>query len=247
MATLLEIKGLKMSYGDNEVLKGVDLSVQAGEKVIIMGTSGSGKSTLLRCINHLEKTSCGTMIFAGRTIDLSAWKKKDVAFMRSNTSMVFQNYCLFEHMTVLQNVMEGLVQVQKKTRKEAQELALHYLELTNMIDKKDYYPSALSGGQQQRVGIARALSLKPKAILFDEPTSALDPELVGGILSLMKQVAKEGITMLVVTHEVAFAREVADTIVVMDNGVLIEKGTAEEILENPKHDRTKKFLNLIKH
>lgn len=247
MAALLEIRGLKMSYGENEVLKGVDLSVQMGEKVIIMGTSGSGKSTLLRCINHLEKTTSGTMCFSGHTIDLSSWGKKDISFMRHNTTMVFQNYCLFEHMTVLQNVMEGLIQVQKKTKQEAQKLALHYLELTNMLDKKDYYPSALSGGQQQRVGIARALALRPKVILFDEPTSALDPELVGGILTLIKQVAREGITMLIVTHEVAFAREVADTIVVMDDGVLIEKGSAKEILENPKHERTKKFLNLIKH
>jgi L-cystine transport system ATP-binding protein len=245
MSVLLSIADLHMSYGKNEVLKGVDLAVQKGERVIIMGPSGSGKSTLLRCINHLEKASAGTMVFDGRTIDLANWHKDDIQYMRLNTSMVFQNYNLFTHMTTLENVMEGLVHVRKMNRLEAKEIALHYLDKTGMIKWQDCYPSTLSGGQQQRVGIARALALQPKLVMFDEPTSALDPELVGEVLNVMKQVALEGITMLVVTHEVAFARDVADTIVILDGGKIVEKGSTQNVLQNPQNPRAKKFFKML--
>lgn len=244
-STILSLHSLHMSYGDHEVLKGIDLKVKNGEKVVIMGTSGSGKSTLLRCINHLEKTKSGEMVFDGRKIDLSGWHKQDIQYMRLNTSMVFQSYNLFAHKTVLENVMEGLVYVRKMPRKQAEEISIRYLEKTGMADWKESYPSMLSGGQQQRVGIARALALHPKVIMFDEPTSALDPELVGEVLNVMKQVADAGITMLVVTHEIAFARDVADTIAILDEGVIIEKGPAKQILQNPENPRTRRFLNMI--
>ena len=245
MTKLLDIHNLHKSYGKKEVLKGIDFSMEASEKVIVMGPSGSGKSTLLRCINHLEKANDGTMAFGDRTIDMGKWHRDDIKYVRNNTSMVFQNYNLFEHKTALQNVMEGLVHVRKIPRAEAEETALYYLERTGMLEWKDSYPSTLSGGQQQRVGIARALALHPKLVMFDEPTSALDPELVSDVLDIMRQVADTGIAMLVVTHEVSFAKDVADRVVIVDDGVIIEEGEAKRVLEAPQEARTKAFLNIL--
>ena len=244
--SMLEVKGMRMSYGSNEVLKGVDLTVEKGQRVIIMGPSGSGKSTFLRCLNHLEKASHGQMVFDDHEVELGKWHKNDVHYLRMNTAMVFQNYNLFSHRTALENVMEGLVQVKKMKKDEARAIAEKYLAKVGLADRMDYYPSAMSGGQQQRAAIARALAMNPKMVLFDEPTSALDPELVGEVLSVMKQVAEEGMTMLVVTHEVAFARDVADVVVFMDGGVVVEYGPPEQVLDHPQHERTKKFLNMIK-
>ena len=243
--SMLEISGMRMSYGTNEVLKGIDLKVEKGQRVIIMGPSGSGKSTFLRCINHLEKASHGTMKFNDREVKLGSWTRQDIQFVRRNTSMVFQNYNLFSHRTCLENVMEGLVQVKKIDKEKARETAEYFLEKVGMSDRKDYYPSKLSGGQQQRAAIARALAMNPSMVLFDEPTSALDPELVGEVLNVMKQVAEEGMTMLVVTHEVAFARDVADVVVFMDGGYVVEYGPPSQVLDNPQHERTKKFLRMI--
>ncbi len=241
----MDIKGLRMSYGTNEVLKGVDLSVEKGQRVIIMGPSGSGKSTFLRCLNHLEKSTHGEMVFDGRPISMGKWTKEDIRFVRGDSAMVFQNYNLFAHRTAIENVMEGLVQVKKIKPEEARKTAEYYLDKVGMLERIDYYPSALSGGQQQRTAIARALAMNPKVVFFDEPISALDPELVGEVLNVMKQVAEEGMTMLVVTHEVSFARDVADIVVFMDEGVVVEMGPPEQVLDNPQHDRTKKFLNMI--
>ena len=245
--TILSIKNLHMKYGNNEVLKGIDLNVYSGDKIIIMGTSGSGKSTLLRCINHLENASEGEMIFDGRHISLNNWKKDDIQYIRLNTSMVFQNYNLFAHKTALENITEGLIHVRNKSKKEAIEIAEAYLEKTGMLEWKNSYPSMMSGGQQQRVGIARALALKPKIIMFDEPTSALDPELVGDVLNVMRQVAEDGITMLVVTHEVAFAKDVADRIAILDKGVILEIGSPDEILKNPKNEKTQRFFSMLNY
>lgn len=242
---ILSISDLHMKYGDFEVLKGINLDVMAGEKIIIMGSSGGGKSTLLRAINHLEKTSSGKMVFDGRTIDLAHWKKDDINFVRNNTTMVFQNYNLFSHKTALENVTEGLIQVKKINRKEAEEIGQHYLDKTGMLPWKDSYPSTLSGGQQQRVGIARSLALSPKIIMFDEPTAALDPELVGEVLNIMTQVAEEGITMLIVTHQISFAREVADKVAFLHKGVITEFGTPDKVLFNPESQEMKQFLRLI--
>lgn len=243
--TILSIRNLHMKYNDNEVLKGINLDVKNGEKIIIMGTSGSGKSTMLRCINHLEKATKGSMIFDGKKIEFNNWKKHDIQYVRLNTSMVFQNYNLFAHKTALENVTEGLIHVRKMKKDEAIEIAERYLEKTGMLKWKDSYPSMLSGGQQQRVGISRALALQPKIIMFDEPTSALDPELVGEVLKVMKQVADEGITMLVVTHEVAFAKEVADKIAILDQGVILEMGSPKEILEDSQNKKIRRFFNML--
>ena len=243
--TILSIRDLHMKYGDNEVLRGIDLDVKNGEKIIIMGTSGSGKSTLLRCINHLEKASAGEMIFDGRRIEFNNWKNHDIQYVRLNTSMVFQDYNLFAHKTALENITEGLIHVRKKSKNEAIEIAENYLEKTGMIEWKDCYPAMMSGGQQQRVGIARALALQPRIIMFDEPTSALDPELVGDVLNVMRQVAEAGITMLVVTHEVAFARDVADRIAILDQGVILEMGNPEKILKNPENEKTRRFFSML--
>lgn len=245
--TILSIKNLHMKYHENEVLKGINLEVKNGEKIIIMGTSGSGKSTLLRCINHLEKATEGEMIFDGKCINFNHWKREDIQYVRLNTSMVFQNYNLFLHKTALENITEGLVHVRKINSKEAIAIAEKYLEKVGMLKWKNQYPSMMSGGQQQRVGIARALALHPKIIMFDEPTSALDPELVGDVLNIMRQVADEGITMLVVTHEVAFAKDVADKIAILDQGVIVEMGTPKEILQNPKNEKTRRFFKMLKY
>lgn len=221
----------------------IDLSIQAQEKVVIIGPSGSGKSTVLRCMNGLESVQSGDILYRGESI-LQDKKLKEV---RMEVGMVFQRFHLFPHRTALENVMEGPVWVKGMNKKQARELSLELLEKVGLADKKDNYPSKLSGGQQQRVAIARALAMEPKVMLFDEPTSALDPELVGEVLSVMKQLAVEGMSMVVVTHEIGFAREVADRVIFMDQGTIIETGSPEEILVNPQEVRTQSFLSRIIH
>jgi polar amino acid transport system ATP-binding protein len=239
---LIEIKGLYKSYGKVKVLRGIDLKVEESEVVVIIGASGSGKSTMLRCVNFLEKPQKGTISIEGKVIDP---KSKDLNLIRQEVGMVFQHFNLFPHMTVIGNVMEGLIQVKKYNYEEAEKEALKMLEKVGLSDKAQVYPSVISGGQKQRVAIARALAMHPKVMLFDEPTSALDPELVGGVLQVMKDLANEGMTMMVVTHEMGFAREVADRVVFIDQGVIVEEGTPEEIFNNPKEERTKEFLGQI--
>ncbi|MBQ3783315.1 MAG: amino acid ABC transporter ATP-binding protein [Lachnospiraceae bacterium] len=242
---MIELKGVKKSFGKQQVLKDVSIKVNDGEVVVILGPSGSGKTTFLRCINFLEKAEKGTMVFGDKTLDFTHVKKKDILHVRRHSAFVFQNYGLFSHKTALQNVMEGLVHVQKKSKAEAKKIAEDTLKWVGLLDKKDFYPSQLSGGQQQRVGIARAVALKPDVILFDEPTSALDPELVGETLEVIKKVAKTGITMVVVTHEMSFAENVADKVIFMDGGVVVEEGTPSDIFYRPKEERTKQFLARI--
>ncbi len=239
---MLEIKNVKKSFKNLEVLKDVSLEIADGEVVVILGPSGSGKTTLLRSISFLEKADDGTLVLGDKTVSLKKATKKQITELRKNMAFVFQNYNLFANKTVLENVMEGLTVARKVPKQEARERALEALEWVGVLDKKDSYPSELSGGQQQRVGIARAVVLNPEVILFDEPTSALDPELVGDVLELIKKVAKKGITMIVVTHEISFAEEVASKIVFMDGGVVVESGKPSEILVSPKEERTREFL-----
>lgn len=242
---MIELKNVKKSFGKLEVLKDVSLTVNDGEVVVLLGPSGSGKTTFLRCINFLEKADGGKLIFNNQEIDLKSASRKEILSIRRKTAFVFQNYGLFQHKTAIQNVMEGLVVVQKNLKEEARKKAEDALEWVGLLDKKDYYPSQLSGGQQQRVGIARAVALHPEVILFDEPTSALDPELVGETLEVIKKVAKKGITMIIVTHEMSFAEDVADKVVFMDGGNVVETGTPKEIFLNPREERTRKFLARI--
>lgn len=242
---MIKYENVHKVFGDVEVLKGIDFEIGTGEVVCILGPSGSGKTTLLRCTNYLETPTKGIITVGDLTIDADKYTKKEIQELRKLSTMVFQNYNLFRNKTALQNVMTGLTVVQKKSKAEAKEIAEHYLNVVGMADRMDYYPSQLSGGQQQRVGIARALALKPHAILFDEPTAALDPELVGEVLNTMKEVARTGITMAVVTHEMGFAREVADRVVFMDGGVVVEQGKPEDVLDNPQNPRTKQFLRAV--
>ena len=242
---MIELVGVKKSFGKQEVLRDVSVKVDNGEVVVILGPSGSGKTTFLRCINFLERADSGILKFDGKEIDLKKARKREILDVRRHTAFVFQNYGLFAHKTALQNVMEGLTQVQKKSKAEATKIAEDALKWVGLIDKKDFYPSQLSGGQQQRVGIARAVALKPEVILFDEPTSALDPELVGETLEVIKNVAKMGITMIVVTHEMSFAEDVADRVIFMDGGVVVEEGKPDEIFYKPKEERTRQFLSRI--
>lgn len=242
---MIELVGVKKSFGKQEVLRDVSVKVDNGEVVVILGPSGSGKTTFLRCINFLERADSGILKFDGKEIDLKRARKREILDVRRHTAFVFQNYGLFAHKTAFQNVMEGLTQVQKKSKAEATKIAEDALKWVGLIDKKDYYPSQLSGGQQQRVGIARAVALKPEVILFDEPTSALDPELVGETLEVIKNVAKMGITMIVVTHEMSFAEDVADRVIFMDGGVVVEEGKPDEIFYKPKEERTRQFLSRI--
>jgi glutamine transport system ATP-binding protein len=239
---MIEIKNLHKSFGTLEVLKGVDLHIKPGEVVVILGPSGSGKSTLLRCINCLEDITSGTVIVDG--FDVTD-KKTDLNYVRAETGMVFQLFNLFPHMTVLHNVTLGPIKVRKMHKKEAEALGMDLLKKVGLADKAHVYPDNLSGGQKQRVAIARSLALKPKSILFDEPTSALDPELIGEVLEVMKKLAFEGMTMVVVTHEMGFAREVADRVIFMDDGVIVEENTPDELFDHPKHDRTRSFLALV--
>ena len=242
---MIKLKGIRKSFGRNEVLKGIDLSVEKGQVVAILGPSGSGKTTLLRCLNYLEKPAEGSIHISGFSADCRSITRKEIHTLRQKTAMVFQQYNLFRHKTALENVMEGLVIVKKLPKAQARERSIQLLEKVGLGEKLNAYPSQLSGGQQQRVGIARALALEPEVILFDEPTSALDPELVGEVLAVIRRIAKEGITMIVVTHEMGFAQDVANHVVFMDGGVIVEKGTPEELFGNPREERTRQFLARI--
>lgn len=239
--SILEVKNLVKSFGENEVLKGIDFSVNEGEVITIIGSSGSGKSTLLRCLNLLEEPNSGEIIFEGKNI---LDKDIDANNHRKNLGMVFQQFNLFDNMDVLKNCTIGQTKVLNKDIEKAKERALYYLELVGMDAYQNAKPSQLSGGQKQRVAIARALAMEPKVMLFDEPTSALDPEMVGEVLSTMNQLAELGFTMIVVTHEMEFARQVSDRVVFMEKGVILEDLPAEEMFTNPKHDRTKEFLKI---
>ena len=242
---ILEAKGIEKSFGEAKILKGLDLSIDKGDVVAILGRSGSGKTTLLRCLDFLEKADGGTLIFDGVSYDLKTISKKDIRELRKKTSFVFQNYNLFSNMTALENVMEGLVTARKINKKEALETSLSMLEKVGMLEWKDHYPIQLSGGQQQRVAIARALATKPEVIYFDEPTSALDPELTGEVLTVMKRLAEDGMTMIVVTHEMGFARRVANRVVFMEEGRVLEEGDPETIFTSPKEKRTQEFISRI--
>jgi len=242
---MLEIKNVHKSFGKVDVLKGIDLKVNKGDVVVILGPSGSGKTTLLRCIDFLEIAEQGNLYFDDIQTSFNKAPKKLITDVRKKMAFVFQNYNLFNNKTALENVMEGLVIGRKIPKEKAKDIAKQALNKVGLSDKYDSYPSQLSGGQQQRVGIARAIAVNPDVILFDEPTSALDPELIGDVLSVMKNLAKEGITMIVVTHEMSFAEEVANHIIFLDEGIIIEEGTPEEIFHNPKEERTKQFLKRI--
>lgn len=239
---LLEIKDIHKSFGNLHVLNGMDLTVNKGDVIAILGPSGSGKTTLLRCINYLETANVGTMIFNGKSYDLSNTSKKDVAQLRKHTGFVFQNYNLFANKTALQNVTLGLTVARNVSKEEANTIGMQMLEKVGMKDRATYYPSQLSGGQQQRVAIARALATNPDIIYFDEPTSALDPELIQEVLSVMKTLANEGMTMVVVTHEMAFAKNVSSHVILMEKGKIVEEGSSKNFFENPKQERTKDFL-----
>lgn len=238
---MIVIKDLKKSFGDLHVLKGVNLTIAEKEVVVIIGPSGSGKSTLLRCINFLEEPTGGSIVIDGIPLNGEA----NINEIRKEVGMVFQRFNLFPHMTVMQNLMLAPMKVRGVSKDEAEKTAHMYLKKVGMEDKANNYPDQLSGGQQQRVAIARALCMKPKALLFDEPTSALDPEMVNEVLDVMKQLANEGMTMAVVTHEMGFAREVGDRVFFVDGGKILEEGTPEEIFGNPKEERTKNFLSKI--
>jgi L-cystine transport system ATP-binding protein len=243
---MISIKGLYKQFGQLEVLKGIDLEVEKGKVVVVIGPSGSGKTTMLRCLNVLEIPTNGIISIEGQSLDFSKpVAKKNISTFRRLTGMVFQNYNLFPHKTALENVMEGPVVVKGENKETARKKAQSLLEKVGLGDKVDNYPAQLSGGQQQRVGIARALAMEPEVMLFDEPTSALDPELVGEVLKVMKDLAAEGMTMIVVTHEMRFAREAADEVIFMDQGVVVERDKPEVIFTQPKEERTRKFLNMI--
>lgn len=242
---MLGVKNLHKSFGSNQVLKGIDFEVNEGEVIAIIGSSGSGKTTLLRCMAFLEQANDGTFIFDDLKKDIRKITKKEIKELRMKMGFVFQNFNLFRNMTALQNVMEGLTTARKIPAAEAKKTAMEMLQKVGMIDRADYYPDQLSGGQQQRVAIARALATKPEVILFDEPTSALDPELTGEVLEVMVKLAREGTTMVVVTHEMEFARNVADRVIFMEDGVVVEEGTAQEVLSNPKEEATRRFLRRI--
>ncbi|MEU2722496.1 amino acid ABC transporter ATP-binding protein [Streptomyces smyrnaeus] len=252
MSTMVKAERVCKSFGHVEVLKGIDLEVKTGEVFCIVGPSGSGKSTFLRCINHLEKINAGRLYVDGTLVGyrekggrLYELRDREVAAQRRDIGMVFQRFNLFPHMTAVENVMEAPVQVKRIPRSEARRRATELLDRVGLADKVDSYPAQLSGGQQQRVAIARALAMDPKLMLFDEPTSALDPELVGEVLDVMKALAREGMTMVVVTHEMGFAREVGDSLVFMDGGVVVESGDPKDVLGNPQHERTKSFLSKV--
>lgn len=242
---MIEVKEVYKKFDRHEVLKGVSLKVETGDVIVILGVSGSGKTTLLRCINFLDKADSGKLTIAGETVDLKHASKKEILNVRKKIAFVFQNHNLFNNKTALENVMEGLTIARKVPKAEAEKRAKEALDKVGLAEKYDAYPSQLSGGQQQRVGIARAIVLNPEIIMFDEPTSALDPELVGETLKIMKKIADEGVTMIVVTHEMAFASEVANKVIFMDQGVIVEEGPPEEIFSNPKEERTRRFLKRI--
>lgn len=238
---MIEIKGLAKKFGRHEVLKNINLTIHDKEVVVIIGPSGSGKSTILRCINHLEEPTAGTIAVDG----MIAGDVKSINKMRMEVGMVFQRFNLFPHMTVLRNITLAPMKIRRESKSEAETFALQLLEKVGLVDKKDAYPETLSGGQQQRVAIARALAMKPQFMLFDEPTSALDPEMVREVLDVIKKLAKEGMSMAIVTHEMGFAREVADRVLFIDEGVICEEGTPEAIFSHPQEERTKSFLSKI--
>ncbi|WP_297990153.1 amino acid ABC transporter ATP-binding protein [Anoxybacillus sp.] len=243
---MLVVEGLRKTFGNHEVLKGVNVTVKKGEVVVIIGPSGSGKTTLLRCLNVLEIPDSGTVTIDQERLHFTKKpSKKELTNFRRLTGMVFQSYNLFPHMTALENVMEGPITVKRLSKHEAKQKAEQLLTKVGLKHQMHMYPFQLSGGQQQRVGIARALAMEPKVLLFDEPTSALDPELVGEVLKVMKDLANEGMTMIVVTHEMRFAREVADEVIFFDEGMMIERGHPEQLFTNPKHERTRQFLQRI--
>ncbi|HFI0149042.1 TPA: amino acid ABC transporter ATP-binding protein [Streptococcus suis] len=242
---MIQANGVKLAFHGQEVLKGIDVEVNPGEVVVILGPSGSGKTTLLRSLNFLEKADAGHLVFGEDSYDLAQMTKKEIAAIRKRTAFVFQNYNLFANKTALQNVTEGLIVARKVPKQEAERIGKAALDKVGLSDKYDSYPSQLSGGQQQRVGIARAIATNPEVIYFDEPTSALDPELIGEVLAVMMQLAKEGMTMVVVTHEMGFARAVADRVIFMDGGQIIEEGRPEDIFDRPQEERTKQFLARI--
>lgn len=239
---MVEISGVKKSFGEVQVLKGIDLSVEKGDAVAVIGPSGSGKTTLLRCINFLERADEGEMVFDGERFDLSRIPKKDILRIRRKTAFVFQSYNLFLNKTALQNITEGLIIGRKMPKKQAVDIGNRMLQKVGLADFGGYYPEQLSGGQQQRVAIARALASSPEIIYFDEPTSALDPELTSEVLAVMRQLASEGMTMLVVTHELGFARNVSNKTVFMENGVVVESGTSKQLFDSPREERTRAFL-----
>ena len=242
---MLKLTNVHKSFGKVEVLKGISLNVEKGCVTAIIGPSGAGKTTLLRCMNFLERADSGEMDFDDEHLELKKVPKKTVLALRRKTAFVFQNYNLFSNKTALENVMEGLVIARKIPKAQAKDIAMKALEKVGLKDRADFYPASLSGGQQQRVGIARAIAVNPEVILFDEPTSALDPELTGEVLSVIRKLADEGTTMVIVTHEMAFAREIADHVVFMEGGFIVEEGTSNQIFTSPKEERTKKFLKTV--
>ena len=242
---MLEMKNVHKAFGSNEVLKGVDIKVDKGDIIVILGPSGSGKTTFLRCINFLEKADKGTLTFDDIDTELHNASHKTINKVRKKSAFVFQNYNLFANKTALENVIEGLLIARKVPKEEAIRSAKEALNKVGLSDRYEYYPSQLSGGQQQRVGIARAIAVNPDVLLFDEPTSALDPELIGEVLSVMRKLAKEGATMIVVTHEMSFAQEVASKVIFMDGGVIVEEGSPKQIFTAPKEERTEQFLRRI--
>lgn len=239
---MIKVENLKKSFGNNEVLKDINVSIQPKEVVVVIGPSGSGKSTFLRCINQLETITSGHILIEG--LDTTD-KNVNINEVRTEVGMVFQHFNLFPHKTVLENIMLAPIKVRKVSKNEAEQKAIELLSKVGLADKANVYPDSLSGGQKQRVAIARALAMEPKIMLFDEPTSALDPEMVGEVLEVMKQLAKEGMTMVVVTHEMGFAREVGDRVIFMDEGYIVEENVPEELFTNPQQDRTKLFLSKV--
>ena len=242
---MLEIRNIQKSFGSLEVLKGIDLTVEKGDVVAIIGPSGSGKTTLLRCMNFLENAGNGTMVFDQDHFDMGRISKKEIARLRKKTAFVFQNYNLFRNRTALENVTEGLIVGRKVPKAQAVIKARQALEKVGMLDRENHYPHQLSGGQQQRVAIARAIATDPEIIYFDEPTSALDPELTGEVLAVMRQLADEGMTMLVVTHEMGFAKNVSNKVVFMEHGIIVEASSSRDFFEHPRQERTKEFLQTI--
>ena len=239
---MIEVKNLHKSFGQLKVLNGVSINIKKGEKVVVIGPSGSGKSTFLRCLNRLEEPTDGQVIFEG--FDITD-KKTNIDKHRQKMGMVFQHFNLFPHLTVLQNITLAPTTLKLQTKEEAQKNAIELLNMVGLVDKANVYPSTLSGGQKQRIAIVRALAMNPDVMLFDEPTSALDPEMVGEVLNVMKQLAEDGMTMVCVTHEMGFAREVADRVIFMYDGIILEEGTPQEIFGNPKNERTKQFLQSV--
>lgn len=242
---MLELRNIQKSFGKTAVLRGVDLSVKQGDVVAILGPSGSGKTTLLRCINFLERADGGSMEFDGERLELHSASRRDIRRIRQKTAFVFQSYNLFLNKTALQNVTEGLIIGRKMPKPEAEAWGMEMLKKVGLEDRRDYYPVQLSGGQQQRVAIARALATKPEIIFFDEPTSALDPELTGEVLSVMRKLAEEGMTMLVVTHEMGFAKNVSNQVIFMEDGVIVERNDSKSFFQNPREERTRAFLRAI--